>query len=241
MMDSYGEPEVAGNNVVYRIKDELLYSVNVQEWDGNEWKPYVVRFLDRVDSRQMIFRWSLWCWIRMFARIWPTVRTRTTVITLQSALGMEVRCRSSMSPMCTASTNSDSSTSVRECPSSTRALRWAFARLNTTSSLASFWQHIHTMWSCCTVSRWRLVLWWSWLVLYCLCTCSCSLERRKSRIKGTFVCWKESRTHQSQYIIAEEMLPKKGSETDPSTELLGFSHSLWRTKSKSGGNMGQRI
>ena len=39
---SYGRPEVAGNNVVYRVKDELWYSVNVQEWDGSEWKPYKV-------------------------------------------------------------------------------------------------------------------------------------------------------------------------------------------------------
>ncbi|KAM7457302.1 hypothetical protein BLSTO_01945 [Blastocystis sp. subtype 1] len=36
----YPEPEVAGNNVVYRIKDELYYSVNIQEFDGEEWKPY---------------------------------------------------------------------------------------------------------------------------------------------------------------------------------------------------------
>ena len=33
---------MAGNNVVYRVKDELWYSVNVQEWDGSEWKPYKV-------------------------------------------------------------------------------------------------------------------------------------------------------------------------------------------------------
>lgn len=42
LIGSYGRPEVAGNNVVYHVKDELWYSVNVQEWDGTEWKPYKV-------------------------------------------------------------------------------------------------------------------------------------------------------------------------------------------------------
>ena len=28
---------------MYRIKDELYYSVNIQEFDGEEWKPYKVR------------------------------------------------------------------------------------------------------------------------------------------------------------------------------------------------------
>ena len=42
-MSSYPEPEVAGNNIVYRIKDELYYSVNIQEFDGEGWKPYKVR------------------------------------------------------------------------------------------------------------------------------------------------------------------------------------------------------
>ena len=43
LLSSYGRPEVAGNDVVYRVKDELWYSVNVQEWDGRAWKPYKVR------------------------------------------------------------------------------------------------------------------------------------------------------------------------------------------------------
>ena len=47
---SYGRPEVAGNNVVYRVKDELWYSVNVQEWDGSDWKPYKVSDKERVFS-----------------------------------------------------------------------------------------------------------------------------------------------------------------------------------------------
>ena len=42
MNNSYGEPEVAGRNIVYRIKDELYYSVMVEEWNGNEWVKYHV-------------------------------------------------------------------------------------------------------------------------------------------------------------------------------------------------------
>lgn len=35
--------------MVYRIKDELYYSVNIQEFDGEEWKPYAVGVWRRFD------------------------------------------------------------------------------------------------------------------------------------------------------------------------------------------------
>ena len=38
---SYGEPDVAGNNVVYRIKDELYYAVTMEEWTGEQWVKYL--------------------------------------------------------------------------------------------------------------------------------------------------------------------------------------------------------
>lgn len=59
MKNSYGEPEVAGRNVVYRIKDDLYYSVNVEEWNGKEWIKYQVWFRlscdDQADDLQIEF------------------------------------------------------------------------------------------------------------------------------------------------------------------------------------------
>lgn len=37
----YAHPEVAPNNIVYRIKDEIYYSVTMEEYNGHEWVPYV--------------------------------------------------------------------------------------------------------------------------------------------------------------------------------------------------------
>ncbi|KAK8826370.1 hypothetical protein WA538_001508 [Blastocystis sp. DL] len=45
----YGEPEVAGNNVVYRVKDSLYYAVLVEEWDGEQWRKF------RTDDMQVEF------------------------------------------------------------------------------------------------------------------------------------------------------------------------------------------
>jgi oligosaccharyltransferase complex subunit beta len=36
----YPDPEIARNSLVYRIKDELTYSLIVEEWKGNSWIPF---------------------------------------------------------------------------------------------------------------------------------------------------------------------------------------------------------
>lgn len=36
----FPDPEIARNSLVYRIKDELVYSLVVEEWSGDDWKPF---------------------------------------------------------------------------------------------------------------------------------------------------------------------------------------------------------
>lgn len=37
----YPDPEITRNSLVYRIKDEIVYSMMVEELQGNEWVPFV--------------------------------------------------------------------------------------------------------------------------------------------------------------------------------------------------------
>merc|ERR1711976_261162 len=37
----YSEPEIAKQSLVYRIKDDIVYSIIIEEYYDNEWHPYV--------------------------------------------------------------------------------------------------------------------------------------------------------------------------------------------------------
>jgi oligosaccharyltransferase complex subunit beta len=45
----YPDPEITRNSLVYRIKENIVYSMIVEEWNGNEWKPF------NADDMQMEF------------------------------------------------------------------------------------------------------------------------------------------------------------------------------------------
>ena len=36
----YPDPEITRNSLVYRIKDEIVYTMLVHEFDDGEWKPF---------------------------------------------------------------------------------------------------------------------------------------------------------------------------------------------------------
>lgn len=37
----YPDPEIARNSLVYRIKDDVIYSFTLEQWEGDHWAPYI--------------------------------------------------------------------------------------------------------------------------------------------------------------------------------------------------------
>lgn len=44
--------------MVYRVKDSLYYAVNVEEWDGENWRKFKVGDSEGERSRRTTCRWS---------------------------------------------------------------------------------------------------------------------------------------------------------------------------------------